>query len=194
MGGVRAFIACELSSPLQDAIEAATASLRDAVGSRLVRWVQPRNIHLTLKFLGDVSPESMDLVRRAVEKVAGGGQAFDMVVEDIGAFPNARRPRVLWVGVQAAPELASLQRQLDSVTAELGFKSEGRGYVPHLTIGYTRAREAGYREEKIGDGLAHARVGTLGTQHVGAIHLFKSDLQRTGPVYTKLLTAPLGRS
>ncbi len=192
MGGVRAFIACELSSPLQDAIEAATAGLREAVGTRLVRWVQPRNIHLTVKFLGDVSSESLDLVRAAVEEAADGGPAFDIVVEGIGAFPNERRPRVLWVGVQSPPELGSLQRQIDSATAQLGFKSEEREYRPHLTIGYARAREAGSHEEKIGDGLARAHVGTLGTQHVDAIHLFRSDLQRSGPVYTKLLTAPLG--
>ena len=128
MSLVRAFIASELSSSLQDAIETATASLQAALRADSVRWVARRNIHLTLKFLGDVSPSSMDLITNVLAVEASRHEPFDMRVEGIGAFPNARRPRVLWVGLKGPPTLTSLQLELDSATARLGYKSEEREF------------------------------------------------------------------
>lgn len=194
MSLLRAFIACELSSSLQDAIQDATADLRTSLGPDLVRWVPRRNIHLTLKFLGEVSSSSLDLILSAIRAEASRHGAFDMLVAGTGAFPNARRPRVLWVGLEAPPTLGRLQRDLDAATAQLGFKSEEREFSPHLTIGYVRSATRAAGSEKIRGALARTQVGNLGSQHVDAVHLFKSDLLRTGAVHTKVLTASLDKA
>ena len=193
MSLLRAFVACELSGPLQDAIQEATADLRERLGPDLVRWVPRRNIHLTLKFLGEVSSSRLDLILRALRAEASRHEVFDMLVAGTGAFPNARRPRVLWVGLKAPPTLDLLQRDLDSATARLGYKSEEREFSPHLTIGYVRSGTSAAGQERIREALVRTQVGNLGSQHVDAVHLFKSDLQRTGAVHTKMLTAPLGK-
>lgn len=192
MSLVRAFIAAELPDSLQDAVAVSTAGLQAELGPDLVRWVPRRNIHLTLKFLGDVSPSNLDLIMHVLAVEAARHEPFDMLVEGIGAFPNARRPRVLWIGLKGPSTLVSLQHELDSATARLGYKSEERGYAPHLTIGRVRPTAGVSAQQRIGEGLVHAHVGNLGMLHVGAVHLFKSDLGSTGPVYTRLLTAPLG--
>ena len=192
MGLLRAFIACEISSSLQDSIRAATAQLRAGLGPDLVRWVPRQNVHLTLKFLGDVSSSSLDLIVSSLTVEAARHETFDLLVEGCGAFPNVRRPRVLWVGLTAPPGLGLLHRDLDAATARLGFKSEDRPFSPHLTIGYVRPNASATQREKIGAEITRLNVGKLGSQHVDAIHLFKSDLQRTGAVHTKLQTAPLG--
>jgi 2'-5' RNA ligase len=192
MSLVRAFIAAELPGSLQDSIETATASLQAGLGLDLVRWVPTRNIHLTLKFLGDVSPSNLDLIKNVLAVEAARHEPFEMRVEGIGAFPNARRPRVLWIGLKGPPTLASLQHELDSATTRLGYESEERGYAPHLTIGRVRPTAGVSAQQRIGEELAHAHVGYLGMLHVVAVHLFKSDLGSTGPAYTKLLTAPFG--
>ena len=192
MSLLRAFVACELAGSLQDAIQDATAELRADLATEFVRWVPRRNIHLTLKFLGEVSSSSLDLILSAMMTEAARHEAFDMVVAGTGAFPNTRRPRVLWVGLEAPPTLGLLQRDLDAATARLGYKSEERDFSPHLTIGYVRSGAMTAGGEKIRAALARTQVGRLGSQHVDAVHLFKSDLQRTGAVHTKMLTAPLG--
>jgi 2'-5' RNA ligase len=134
------------------------------------------------------------LILRAVRAEASHHEAFDMLAEGIGAFPNARRPRVLWVGLEAPPTLALLQRDLDSATRRLGYKSEEREFSPHLTIGYVRSGTLAAGPGKIREALVGAHVGNLGSQHVDAVHLFKSDLERTGAVHTKMLSAPLGKA
>ena len=148
MGLLRAFIACELSGSLQDAIQAASAQLRAGLGPTLVRWVPIRNVHLTLKFLGDVSSSSLDMIASSLTVEAARHEAFDMLVEGSGAFPNLRRPRVLWVGLTAPPGLGLLHRDVDAATARLGYKSEDRAFTPHLTIGYVRPNALGRHRQK----------------------------------------------
>ncbi len=191
MALLRAFLACELPIALQDAIQTATDGLRATLGDDLVRWVPAYNIHLTLKFLGEISPPGMDRIVYMLATEADNWRAFDVHVGGIGSFPSPRRPRVLWIGMQAPASLASLQHDLESASAGLGYEPEGRGFSPHLTIGRVRHNATPADWQKIQAAVRQAEVGDLGTAHVGAIHLFKSDLQPTGPIYTKLYTASL---
>ncbi len=192
MGLLRAFLAAEIPCNLQDSIQTATAGLRQLLGGDLVRWVPVRNVHLTLKFLGDVSPSSLDLIEHMLQIEAGRYQPFEARVEGFGCYPNPRRPRILWVGLLAPPSLASLQRDLDAASARLGYPSEDRDFSPHLTIGRVRQSASASEIQKIRNEVERVQVGNLGTTRVEAIHLFKSDLLPTGSVYTKLFTAPLG--
>jgi len=191
MGLLRAFLASELPPDLQDTIHTATADLRSTLRGDLIRWVPAHNVHLTLKFLGDVSPSSLDLIKQMMQTEAAQYPAFDVQVEGLGCYPNPRRPRVLWVGLRAPGELASLQRAIDAAAARLGYESEERDFSPHLTIGRVRQNASSTDLHDIRTALDEIHIGWLGTARVEAVHLFKSELRPEGSVYTRLFSAPL---
>ncbi|MBI1793209.1 MAG: RNA 2',3'-cyclic phosphodiesterase [Chloroflexi bacterium] len=193
MNLVRAFIALEVPTPLHDAIQTATAEIRKTLGSDLVRWTPATNIHLTLKFLGDVSPANIEIIKEMLAIETAQYPCFDMSVEGIGSFPTPRRPRVLWVGLNLPASFASLQRGIETASARLGYPAEEHGFSPHLTIGRVRQNPSSADLQKIHMALEDTKIGSLGTGHINAIHLFKSDLQPGGSVYTRLFTAPLRR-
>jgi 2'-5' RNA ligase len=194
MGLLRAFIAVEIPSTVQDAIHESTASLRKTLGEGLIRWVPPHNVHLTLKFLGDVSPASLDLIKHMLSAEARQHPCFEMRVEGIGCFPNARRPRVLWVGLQAPAVLESFQRGIDSASARLGYASEQKGFSPHLTIGRVKQDPTAIEVQRIRAALEETKIGNLGTIQVSSAYLYKSDLQPSGSVYTRLFSAAIGKN
>ena len=138
MSMLRAFIAIELPGGLQKAISQVIERLQLPAGKSVVRWVQASNIHLTLKFLGDIAPTSLGVIEEVLKTEAGLHSDFRMEAGGLGAFPNTKRPRVIWLGVDAPPELTSLQRGIDSATAKLGYASETRPFSPHLTLGRVR--------------------------------------------------------
>lgn len=192
MGLLRAFLASELPVSLQDAIQSATSGLHKTLGSDLIRWVPAHNVHLTLKFLGDVSSSNLDLIKQMLTREAAQYPAFDLEVDGIGSYPTSRRPRVLWVGLNAPAALVSLQRAIETAASRLGYESEERGFSPHLTIGRVRQTASAAELQKIRAALEATKIGRIGSTHVDAVHLFKSDLQPSGSVYTKLFSAPLG--
>jgi 2'-5' RNA ligase len=194
MGLLRAFLASELPAALQDAIHTATAGLREALRGDLVRWVPAHNVHLTLKFLGDVSPSSVELIEQMLLSEATQFPAFDLQVEGLGCYPNPRRPRVLWVGLKAPAELVSMQRAIEAATSRLGYESEERDFSPHLTIGRVRQNASTADLHRIRTAIEETRIGTLGSTRVEAIHLFKSELHPEGSIYTRMFSAPLRES
>jgi 2'-5' RNA ligase len=191
---LRTFIACEIPADLQDTIQKAIEPLRRILGTALVRWVPAHNVHLTLKFLGDVATPSLDMIQRTLAAEASGFEAFEGSVEGFGAFPNVHRPSVLWIGFKAPPALGLLQRELDAATERLGYKGDERGFSPHLTIGRVRATGRASDMQTVRDEVGQLQIGSLGTVHIDAVHLFKSDLQTTGAVYTILYTARFGEA
>ena len=191
MGLIRTFIAAELPLPLQDAIQKATSGLHKTLGDELIRWVPPHNVHLTLKFLGDVSPASLDQIKQILVTEAAQVESFTVQVEGFGAYPNSRRPRVLWVGLNAPASLTALQHSIDAAAARLGFESEDREFSPHLTIGRVRQNLSVAEQQKIRTALEETQIANLGTAQVDAVYLFKSDLHAAGSIYTKLFSAPL---
>ncbi len=191
MGLLRAFLASELPADLQDAISAATADLHRTLSDGLIRWVPSHNVHLTLKFLGDVSPSNLDLIKQMLVTEASQFTAFEVQVEGLGCYPNVRRPRVLWVGLEAPAELSSLQRAIEAAAARLGYEAEERGFSPHLTIGRVRQNASSSDLHRIRTCLEGTHIGMLGTARVDAVHLFKSELRPEGSIYTRLFSAPL---
>ena len=194
MGLLRAFLASELPASLQDAIQSATSGLHKTLGNDLIRWVPAHNVHLTLKFLGDVSPSNLDLIKQMLTREAAQFPAFDLEVEGIGSYPTSRRPRVLWVGLNTPASLISLQHAIETAASRLGYETEERGFSPHLTIGRVRQTASAAELQKIRAALEEAKVGRIGSTRVDAVHLFKSDLQPIGSVYTKLFSAPLEKA
>ncbi|MGA7194179.1 MAG: RNA 2',3'-cyclic phosphodiesterase [Anaerolineales bacterium] len=200
MSLLRAFIAVEIPSSLQHTIQESTASLRKALGTDLIRWVPPQNVHLTLKFLGDVSPSNLNLIKQMLTAEAGQHPCFEMQIKSIGSFPNSRRLRVIWVGLHAPAALESLQRGIESASARLGYAADEKSFSPHLTIGRVKQNLSALEIQRIRAELEKTKIGLLGVVHVDGAHLFKSDLQSSGSVYTKLfsakcsgLSAPIGK-
>jgi RNA 2',3'-cyclic 3'-phosphodiesterase len=188
---VRAFIAISLPPEITRGLDGVLKELKSRLPGRSVRWVAAGNIHLTLKFLGDVSSASLDALERALDGEARLHAPFEFGVSGLGCFPSPRRPRVLWVGLQAPPALAALQRGVEAQMARQGYSAEERPFSPHLTLGRV-SREAGPEDlRRIGAALEAYQPAPLGICRVDAIHLVRSDLQPGGAVYTRLFSAPL---
>ena len=191
MGSLRAFIAIEIPPGIHQAIEQQTAPLRAALNASLVRWVPTGNVHLTLKFLGEVSPANLELLEQMLIAEVGHNRAFELKFGGLGAFPSLKRPRVIWIGIQAPPGLETLQHGIEAATATLGYPAEQRPFTPHLTIGRVNKKGGPAGMQQIRAALEETVIGSLGTTAVEAVHLFRSDLKPTGAVYTRLFSAPL---
>jgi len=188
---LRAFIAIELSAEIQRELDRLSSTLRQRLKNTPVRWVPAANIHLTLKFLGNVSLANLDVLQNVLQIEAAHHAPFELHVAGLGAFPSPRRPRVIWVGVQAPAELSQLQRGLEEGVTRAGYAPEERGFTPHLTLGRV-SRDANPAElQRIGQALTETKVGELGAMQVQTVRLFRSDLLPSGAVYTCLSIAEL---
>ncbi len=188
---LRSFVAVEIPAGMQSALARCTAPLQSALPKPLIRWVAPQNVHLTLKFLGDISPVNLEWLAEALKVEAAAHETFTMSVGGLGAFPTPRRARILWIGLEAPAALMALLRGIESVAARLGYPSENHPFSPHLTIGRVGQNVSATDLQRIRAALEATVVGALGTVRVDAVHIFKSDLKPGGPVYTNLYTLPM---
>jgi RNA 2',3'-cyclic 3'-phosphodiesterase len=193
MSLLRAFIAIELSIPVCDAIQKQTDRLRQTLGNDFIRWVPTQNMHLTLKFLGDTSASHLDFLKQMLVREADSHRQFDLQLGGLGCFPTRRNPRLLWIGIRAPADLASLQRSVEGGASRLGYKEEDRPFSPHLTIGRVRQNASLSELQKIRAALDTIQLGNIGTARIDSIDLFKSDLNPDGSIYTKLFSAPLSK-
>jgi 2'-5' RNA ligase len=193
MGLLRAFIAIELSRQIQDSIEKQTARLRQTLGGEIIRWVPTQNMHLTLKFLGDIATSHIEFLKQLIIQESDSHQQFDVQIGGLGSFPTSRRPRVLWVGLHAPTDLASLQKSIEAGTLRLGYEQEDRAFSPHLTLGRVHQNLNPAEMQKIRAALDTIQLGNIGTTRVDSIHLIQSDRHPSGPIYTKLFSAPLSK-
>lgn len=188
---IRAFIAIELSKEIIQHLDQVSRELQDRLPGIPVRWVPAANIHLTLKFLGDVSESNLDVLTKILHNVVSLHHPFEVSVGGLGAFPKIHQPRVIWIGLEAPPELISIQHAIESETSRLGYAQENRAFSPHLTLGRVSRNATAQDMHAIASQLEHSKVGFLGATRVEAIHLFRSDLQPGGAIYTSLFVAPL---
>jgi 2'-5' RNA ligase len=192
MSLLRTFIAADIPPTIIQPIEQIAKSLRPKLGDS-IRWVPVQNIHLTLKFLGDVSSANVDALTKILTTEADSCSQFDISIGGLGSFPSSKRPRVLFIGIQAPAELDALQRGVESACARLGYESEARPLSPHLTIGRVRQNVTFTEQKKIREILEETKIDSLGTASVNSVHLYKSELKPSGAVYTKLFSAPLSK-
>jgi RNA 2',3'-cyclic 3'-phosphodiesterase len=194
MSVIRAFIAVNISPEIKQRLTLISEDLQRALRGVPVRWVPVENIHLTLKFLGDVSETNLDLLMKLLKAEAGSHPVFELSAGELGAFPSIRRPRVIWVNIQAPAELATLQRGIDNETARLGYAREQRPFSPHLTLGRVSRNANANDLRRISEELATFKVGYIGAANVHQVHLYRSDLKPSGAVYTLLYSANLDAS
>jgi len=194
MSLLRTFIAVDIPSPIQQKIKHQLEVLQHEPSATLIRWVAVENIHLTLKFLGDVSPTNVDALTQILRAEAELVPAFDLRIGGFGSFPSLRRARVLFIGIQAPAELEALNRGIESACVRLGYEAEVRAFHPHLTIGRIKQDISGVDRQKISRILEGLTIDSLGTARVDLVHLYKSELKPSGAVYTKIFSAPLQNS
>jgi 2'-5' RNA ligase len=191
MGVIRAFIPIEIPDEIRSRLGHVIVQLEQSVPRGSVRWVPSQNVHLTLKFLGDVSEANYEVLIQLLETQAKLHSPFDISVGGLGAYPDQKRPRVIWVGIEADHELFLLQRAIDVETTRLGYGSETREYSPHLTIGRI-SRNANSEEVRlVGQVLGKFDLGFLGVSRIDHLHLYRSDLKPGGAVYTRLFSVTL---
>jgi 2'-5' RNA ligase len=189
---IRSFIAIDLSPEIHTHLGRVTEQLKTRMPGVSVRWVPAKNIHLTIKFLGDVSPSNLEIVKKLLEAETSKYSPFEFSVGGMGAFPSVRRPRVIWIGVEAPAEMKALHRGVEAEAARLGYAAEKRKFSPHLTLGRVSRNARSGDIRQISDVLNDHTVGFLGATRVEAVHLYRSDLKPGGAVYTQLFSAPLG--
>jgi len=179
---IRAFVAFELPQRVIASIEEIQNLLRE-YGFNM-RWVRPKNIHLTLKFLGNIKTADVETVGDAVEKAVGGFAPLSLEVRGVGVFPDLRRPRVLWTGIAGqTTELKQLQNAIENGLHAIGFPKEARPFKEHLTLG----RVKGPLERKTLQQALEAHTDfQSGPFTVDRVFVYKSDLKPSGPEYTKL--------
>jgi 2'-5' RNA ligase len=187
----RTFVAVELTNPIRARAEELIASLADT--SADVKWVEPHNLHLTMKFLGDVHQREIGDVCQAVMHGAADVQPFELEVCGAGAFPTAARPRTIWLGAGAGTEsMVALHDKIETDLAELGYREEHRRFQPHITLG--RVRGEGPQIVELGEKLGRQADFVAGRMTVNRVAVFSSTLRFDGPVYERIGDFPLGKN
>ena len=188
MPRVRTFIAIDPGEGVRERLVALQESLRRSVAE--VKWVEPDNLHVTLLFLGEVDQRALMPVCRAVEETAQRHAAFEMSVVGTGCFPNARRPRVVWIGVgQGGRETCALHDALEEPLSQLGcYRREERAFAPHITLGRIRGTIAG---DRLVEALAKKQTYLAGEATIGEVLIMSSELSSRGPRYTVMSRARL---
>ena len=183
----RAFIAVDLPESVKSFLSEAQKALK-RYGFR-VKWIRPQNIHLTLKFLGDTATVDINKIAEAMRLAASECPGLSLAARGIGVFPNVRRPRVIWAGLDGQLEtLADLQRALEAQLADLGFARDSRPFKSHLTLGRVKGKIAPDQIKTAMEKLKGFESESFG---INEIVLFKSELRPAGAVYTRVQTIAL---
>ncbi|MCA9774391.1 MAG: RNA 2',3'-cyclic phosphodiesterase [Myxococcales bacterium] len=186
---LRLFVAVSPTEEIRARVAAILDALRREDRSHSVRWVAAENVHLTLRFLGASPPERVPELRALLDEVGGRATPMELDLSGCGAFPDWRRPRVVWLGIAPNGALAGLVQAVEEGVTRLGYAPEDRPYRPHLTLGRVRP---GARAGQGLEGAARAASGTWsGRWRVETLALYESEPGPKGAVYRALHRAPL---
>ncbi len=185
MSTIRAFIAIQLPEKARNELARINEILAGQLPPRTVRWVKPELMHLTLRFLGDTAVSKLPAIYNALDTSSTKHAPFMLSLDHLGCFPNRKRPRVIWAGIQGElGAAAALKSEIDQTLLPLGWEKEERPFQPHLTIG--RIKDS----RKLQGINWQADIEKLALP-VQAIHLIESELTPGGPIYTVRHTSQL---
>ena len=185
---MRAFIAIELPTTIQDILYRTCLELGERIASRAaVRWVKPENIHLTLRFLGNIQPDLIPQIGRAIDQEVAHLPVFDLELDELGSFPNPGNPKIIWVGIGGdTGPLNQLHASIEKELTRFGWEPDGRRFHPHLTIGRVKDRRP------VTDAnLPYKRKIESFPFSVKAVSLIESVLKPEGASYTNRFSCPL---
>lgn len=182
---MRAFIAVELPIHVRDA----AVSVQQALGGGGIKWVEPEHVHVTMRFLGEITEAQRQAIGLLLAEVARSRAPIEAVLSEVGTFPERGMPRVIWVGIgQGADQLSRLAEEIERGLASLSIPKEERRFVAHVTLGRVRSPRAG---DALRRRLTQIRWIPPAPFRIEHVTLFQSTLGRTGPVYTTLGRFPL---
>lgn len=184
---IRAFVGVRIDPKMTQKISEVQSQLTRSLTG--IRWVVQENLHFTLKFLGAVEEEKITSIIKAVGRVVRPAQPFSLTAGGIGVFPDIRKPRVLWVGLEAQG-LQTLSQEVEAALEPLGFAPEKRGFKPHLTIG--RWRNFTAKAQRLKEEIDHWKDQDFGQSTVEEVVIFQSILKPNGAVYSPLQIITLG--
>jgi len=182
---MRCFIAIDIDENNRTALDDLQQQLKSKVDIKKsdVKWVKPENVHLTLKFLGEIKDEQIVDVCNVVKEVAGRHGSFELDIESVGHF-GGRSARVLWVGTgEGRDNLLQLQKDLEQQLASAGWPPENRAYSGHLTLCRVRNPKAGFKLAQLAEQYKDYKLGSMPADSVS---VYQSQLTPTGPIYTVL--------
>jgi 2'-5' RNA ligase len=186
---VRLFVALEIPAAVRDNLAAQVKQLRDLsaqVADKRPRWVRSENLHVTLKFIGEVAPAKIDGIRGVLSNIRSSAPV-DLQFRGLGFFPDEKHPRVLWAGLNPSANLSSLAGDIDRAIGTLGIARETRAFIPHLTL--ARLEPPGLHE-KLRAAIQKNSECEFGSFQAREFHLIESKLKSTGAEYTSLASFP----
>lgn len=188
---IRSFIAIELPEEVKAGLRRLQTELK-LPEHTFVKWVAPDGIHLTLKFLGNISPQKVSEITRVMEQASQGVSPLQLEVTEVGAFPNMRQPRVLWVSIKGeVDKLVSWQQHIDNGLVPLGFSKETRPFTPHLTLARLREGCSPGDRRDFGEMVTKTPIEVSYKFNVTGLNLMKSQLLPGGAVYNRLAEVKL---
>jgi 2'-5' RNA ligase len=186
---MRLFVALEIPVAVRDNLAALIMELRDLsakVGDKRPRWVRRENLHVTLKFIGEVSPEKLEGIRGALSAIRSDAPV-EIKFLGLGFFPNDQHPRVLWAGLEVSANLPSLAGDIDGALETQGIARERRAFTPHLTL--ARIEPPGLHE-KLCAAIQKNEARDFGSFQAREFRLIESKLKPSGAEYTTLASYP----
>ncbi|MDH5510795.1 MAG: RNA 2',3'-cyclic phosphodiesterase [Nitrospinota bacterium] len=184
---MRLFFAIDISEDVRLAAEKLIHSIEAPKGT--VKWIQPDNLHITLKFLGETTSGKLEAIISASRMVASTHESMSVQVSGLGVFPDKRKPRIVWLGIKGdTTRMQILAGDLDEVMVQEGFEEENRTFSPHITIGRVRDPKAG---KIISNAIADHQKTGFGSFVVDKLLLYESRLRPEGPLYTVVSEFPL---
>jgi len=188
---VRSFIAIELPQDVKRALNRIELIMKQG-GHTGIKWVNPEGIHITLKFLGNISIKQITAINEAIKEAAQGFSPFRLEIAGVGAFPDLRQPRVLWVAINGdVNRLTELQQKLDSLLVSCNFHKEARKFVPHLTLARIKDSVLPEQRRNIGTSIKPLRINAGISFDVQTVSLMRSQLTSRGAIYSCLFAANL---
>ena len=180
MEKIRTFIAIPLPADIHSYLKQLVGVYRALCAESSVRWVKTENIHLTMRFLGDTDANTLPNLYEEIDRVAAVVPAFTISLGQLGCFPNQKRPRVIWIGVDSdSTWLTTLQESIEQCVSSLGWKSENRKFHPHLTLGRVKnSKSVKQARFPWGEPVAAKK------NNVRVVNVYESKLQPSGAVYT----------
>jgi 2'-5' RNA ligase len=187
---MRLFVALEIPAAVRDNLAAQMKELRDLsaqVADKRPRWVRPENLHVTLKFIGEVSPAKLEGIRGALAAIHADAPVH-LQFRGLGFFPNEQYPHVLWAGIEASANLPSLAANVESALEAQDVAREDRAFKPHLTL--ARFEPPGMHEKLRAMIQQNSKRG-FGSLQPREFHLIESKLKPGGAEYTSLASFPI---
>ena len=183
---MRVFIGIRISDEIKEKIGSLGKKIKEKI--REAKLVSPQNLHITLKFLGEVKEEKVEKIGQIIKNISSSFAPFDLEVKGIGRFPEKGKVRVLWIGAEAKDNLRNLNKIIEEKLEELSFPRENR-FKEHITVARFKSNP---NMARLGEFLERYKENMWGKMRVENVEIIESILKPDGPVYRTLRTFKLG--